>query len=195
MFQTESYKPLNTRLYVPENDFFCELPNPTDYRQSNLVGFKACGHYSGDTIRPTCLEFNATNGQWEDKYKLPVPVYSFIAWENDQGMLLMGGSQKRSFYGNPTIQFFHNGSFENSFDLLNGGLSRSCGVEDYRNGSIILIGGVIPSGPNTGFAVRTVSRYGRQGFMEHLPNISESRHSHGCAGYYNDQQSEFASNF
>ena len=60
----------------------------------------------------------------------------------------------------------------------------SCAIEDPESDSVILTGGY----EQTGQPMQNVVRYGENGFIEHLANMTFSRARHGCAGYYDDNK-------
>ena len=59
---------------------------------------------------------------------------------------------------------------------------KSCTVTDLEEESMMIIGGEVEFE-----TVATVSRYDSSGRIENLPDLIYARHSHGCAGYKDDQ--------
>ena len=61
----------------------------------------------------------------------------------------------------------------------------SCAIEDPENDTIILTGGFVSLNSSSS---NLVARYGKNGFIEYLPKLKNSRYLHGCAGYYNNKK-------
>ena len=80
-----------------------------------------------------------------------------------------------------TTLLFPDGGSQPSFDLKDKSIY-SCAIDDPKNGTVILTGGFELNSTSTS----RVARYGPEGFIEYLPDMEHSRHFHGCAGYYND---------
>ena len=53
----------------------------------------------------------------------------------------------------------------------------ACTIPDTETNTVIVTGG----GDNT-----RVSRYGKDGFLEDLPSLTEGRRNHGCGGYFRE---------
>ena len=51
----------------------------------------------------------------------------------------------------------------------------ACSVPDSATNTVVVTGGF--------WTMTTVSRYGREGYIEDLPSLNTGRKNHGCAGY------------
>ena len=169
--------------YNPLTNNFCHLPPLTPARSRHTVtGLTACGGQGQGTVN-TCSTFNIELGQWEISYKDFPSHAGHVAWKNSKGILLMGGWGSSINY-TATTQLMDGGGHQKGFDLVMESYF-SCAIEDPDSRSIILTGGY---GYKITSYMKEVLRYGENGFIEYLPNMTYPRDQHGCSGYYNEQR-------
>ena len=60
--------------------------------------------------------------------------------------------------------------------------SYSCGIPDTRKEILYLSGHHYKNSPE-----QKVAKYGTKGFLADLPQLNTRRHSHACAGFYNEE--------
>ena len=176
--------PTAAGFYNPYTNVYCDLPplSPTRYSHT-LTGVVACGGYtSTSTVLSSCSTFNTATGNWTESYEIP-PQRGQSAWQNSQGILLMGGrpaGANSSIYNSTTL-LLPEGGHKPGFDLVSP-TCYSCAIPDPRSDSVIVLGGF----DYGKVSISTVIRYGESGFLEFLPSLNYPRVSPGCAGYYND---------
>ena len=178
-------------LYNPTTGAYCSLPplTPSRYGHS-MIGLMACGGGGSSTpLRSSCSTFNVSSGTWYNSYNYSANRYTPVGWKNNQGVLLIGGvndvdtTTLLNADGTSQPGFTMNRTFAASW--------LSCGIEDHNSGTIIITGGRSTCSTSTNnYCVRSnrVNRFGENGYIESLPNMTYAREFHGCGGYYNDDQ-------
>ena len=154
----------------------CYLPSLEPYRAGHTMsGLVACGGNGIDDmiVNNTCSKFDLTDGRWKPYATLPIPRKNHMAWETNEGILLMGGTK-------PSLLVKPDGSTEERFRLTPPSI-RACAVQDDRTSSVYILGGSVKKEVHS-----NVTRYGNSGFLESLPNMNYKRKNLGCAGYYDN---------
>ena len=154
---------------------FCNIPPLEPFRAGHTVtGLVACGGngIDGTFVNDTCSKFDTSEGKWRPYATLPFSRKNHMAWQTDDGILLMGGAQQ-------SILIKADGTTELKFELAIH-TSRACAVPDDRTSSVYILGGYFRKQ-----VFSNVTRYTKTGPASDLiPNMNFERASLGCAGYY-----------
>merc|ERR1712131_121788 len=154
----------------------CLLPPlPADDRylhtQENL---QVCGggHYAQGWH--TCVTFS--DGNWTVTHNFTFSQrWGHTSWYTKGGTFLMGGGK----FASESIIIKDDGSVERGFKMKNN-TNYACSIPDGEK-SVVITGGY------NHMTLATATRYNSDGYVENLPSMISGRYSHGCSGYYNDE--------
>jgi len=154
----------------------CLLPPfPDDDRylhtQENL---QVCGggHYAQGWH--TCVTFS--DGNWTVTHNFTFSQrWGHTSWYTKGGTFLMAGGK----FASESIIIKDDRSVERGFKMKNN-TNYACSIPDGEK-SVVITGGY------NHMTLATATRYNSDGYVENLPSMISGRYSHGCSGYYNDE--------
>lgn len=164
----------STEIFVPSTNTSCNfvrMPNARD--EHSQEGFQVCG---GEHLPKTCDTWNPETGLWTPSQTLRQNRLNHNSWVSEEGVILLGGSSIPT-----TTEMLSNGTgSSNDHFSLKFSTRWACAIAYEETDEIFLTGGLDSS--------NTVTRYGKNGFIENLPTLKYNRYQHGCAGYHKGKQ-------
>merc|ERR1712131_154249 len=154
----------------------CLLPPlPDDDRYLHTQeNFQVCGggHYAQGWH--TCVTFS--DGNWTVTHNFTFSQrWGHTSWYTKGGTFLIGGGK----FASESIIIKDDGSVERGFKMRNN-TNYACSIPDGEK-SVVITGGY------NHMTLATATRYNSDGYVENLPSMISGRYSHGCSGYYNDE--------
>jgi len=157
------------------------LPDLPDSRSGHTSdGNILCGGENSNDPS-TCLSLDDDKRGWTISHNLTQPRTWHSSWVVSEGIILMGGTSTDSRLTSELIRF--DGGVEESFDLSYY-TYYACAIPDILSDTVVLTGGYQSTS-----SYNRVTRYGRNGFLEVLPNLSISHYQHAC-GYFINSNNE-----
>merc|ERR1712038_2112462 len=174
---------VSVEIFVPSTSFQCYLPSLPKSRAFHTHDqWLVCGGRSDsylDKVDLSCLTLKY--GTWSVSHNLTHSRYSHSSWKTDDGVLLLGGSNYISGYTSEIVKednVVSELSFSLKFDI-----DWACSIPDYETDTLVLAGGSSPG--------KMVSRYGRGGWVEDLPDMLIGRRDHSCSSFVRNNRRVF----
>ena len=155
----------SVEVVVPATGQFCSMPDLPDENRyyHTMDGVYICGGK-----RSNSLQFS--DGEWTMFYEMEESFEGHSSWEIDQGMFLLGGfNGATAFVPKPGEEG------QPAFELAHKSSRYGCAITDLVSDSVVMTGG--------GVGESFVTRYGREGFVEELPQMLVARQDHGCGSF------------
>ena len=177
----------SVELFIPSTNYSCWLPDLPEAVTSHLTGGRGLMYCGGMNDAEEKLSHCVTwsDGAWVRGPDLGRPKLRGFIWSGAGAdySLVMGGCK---YCGADTTLRVTGNSSQASFDLRYN-TTQACGVEDYRNNLLYLVGGYQKRSSWEDIS-RLTQIYGEEGYRGDLPALLNTprRRGHGCAGYWRE---------
>jgi len=172
-------------VFFPRTGQGCKAPNyalPANVHSTTMdtVGGKTilCG---GGGIQKECYEFTpnsptSSSSVWTKYADLHIKRYEHTSWASSQGPVLVGGYEPYGVNSEKTAELVKG----NILPFTLPSTRDACAITDVDGDTTIVTGGQ--------FTQFKATRYNLTGLVETLPDMNQSRATHGCGSYKSDNK-------